>query len=144
MIFVKMKKTWTYWLDHDGNVQRTLPEGLIFELDVDTAAAAIAEGVADVTRGDSPRLAAAIERHKKLIENLAAGLSVEEAYARALEDEPPAPVVPVSAAGGPVARKAKLLKATEIDGERYAKGTFVEGELAAQLVAAGKAEAVAA
>lgn len=147
MINVRMSKTWSYWLDHDGNVQRTLPAGLVFELDLDTAAAAIAEGAGEAVRGDSPELAAAVSRHKQLIENLAAGMTVEQAYLSAQgaaggEDtqaggsghEPPPPAV----------TQARLTKAVEIDGERYAKGTLVDGDLAERLVAEGKAAPVAA
>lgn len=143
-VTIRMLKTWEYWLDESGDTKRILPSGVVVEVDLETAAAAIAEGAAEANRAVSPELAAKIETHKTLIDNLAAGMSVEEAYAAAHGLTVDAGGNGGFSLGGDGSVKAKLLKAHVIDGERFAKGALVEGALAEALIAEGIATPVPA
>lgn len=146
MVAIKVSKTWEYWLDERGNAKRTLPAGNVYDVDLDVAAAAIAEGYAEAARPVTPALAAAVDVHKRILDGLAQGLSPEEAYDLAHQGVAGAPgpdTVPGGHGTTPPVR-AKLTKAALIDGERYAKGVEVDGELAARLIAEGVAVAVAA
>lgn len=149
MVAIRVTKTWEYWLDEKGDTKRILPAGNVYDIETGVAAAAIAEGFAQPVRTPDAELAAAIEKHRVILDSLAAGLSPEEAYMAAYGDgtgadsvsggngtavpavDPPPPVV-----------RAKLIKATVVDGERYAKGVEVEGELASKLIADGHAVAI--
>lgn len=79
MISVRMIKDWEYEIEEArGTARRTLPKGLVLELDDDVAAAAVAGGHAETTRAQSPEFLGRVERHKQIIDMLAAGLSVDD------------------------------------------------------------------
>jgi len=79
LVSVLMKKAWQYQLDARSTRMRNIPAGWAGQVDIEVAAAAIADGCAEPRGTPSPELAPRVAFYRRTLELHRTGLSLAEA-----------------------------------------------------------------
>ncbi len=79
MISLKFSRNWDYNVDPAGDAVKSVPKGLVIQLDPSVAVAALAEGAAEPLHALPGEIVEAVAIHKRVRDLVGEGLSLEEA-----------------------------------------------------------------
>ncbi len=78
---IRIKTAWTYQCSVKPHRMRSLPAGWVGQLDIEVAAAAIADGVGEARGAMSPELSARVVYYSRVLELHRSGMSLDDAIA---------------------------------------------------------------
>ena len=83
LVSIRIKTPWEYQVSAKPHRMRALPAGWAGQLEIEVAAAAIADGVAEARGTMSPELTARVVYYSRVLELHRTGMSLDDAIATA-------------------------------------------------------------